>query len=116
MDILVYVILPLALVVTIVGATLASRSRFVQLRRINAYNAMPLTVGEAVESEKTVHVSFGSSAIRDTSTIAAVWASGTFFFFAGTGPPRRKRNPVPPSHSGKIGFWSRCSVSPFQNP
>ena len=72
MDILVYVILLLALVLTIVGATLASRSRFIQLRRIGAYNAMPLTVGEAVESEKTVHVSFGSSAFRETSTIAAV--------------------------------------------
>src|SRR5260221_10743370 len=82
MDILVYVILLLALVVTIVGATLASRSRFVQLRRIGAYNAMPLTVGEAVESEKTVHVSFGSSAIRDTSTIAAIATADILYYLA----------------------------------
>src|SRR5215475_283624 len=82
MDILVYIILLLALVLMIAGAILSARFRFIQLRRINAYNAMPLTVGEAVESEKTVHVSFGSSAVRDTSTIAAVATADILYYLA----------------------------------
>lgn len=82
MDILVYVILLLALALTVLGAVLASRSSFLQLRRISAYNAMPLTVGEAVESEKAVHVSFGSSAIRDTSTISAIATADILYYLS----------------------------------
>ncbi len=74
MNILLYVILLLVLALSVVGGVLASRSNVIQLRRIGAYNAMPLSVGEAVESDRTVHVSFGSSAIHDISTLSAVAA------------------------------------------
>ncbi|HLY28523.1 MAG TPA: DUF6754 domain-containing protein [Aggregatilineales bacterium] len=77
--ILLYVVLLLALVLTLVGATLASRSGIIQLRRIGAYNAMPLTVSEAVESDRTLHVSYGSSGIAGASAISAVAISEVLY-------------------------------------
>src|SRR5260221_5974773 len=77
--VLVYAVLLLALVLTIVGTTLASRSGMIQLRRIGAYNAMPLTVSEAVESDRTLHLSFGSSAVGSTSAISAVAISDVLY-------------------------------------
>src|SRR3954470_14281261 len=79
MGILVYVIILLVLVITVIAAV---RARNVPLRRIAAYNAMPLMVGEAVESDKTVHVSFGSSAVRDTTTVSAVATAEVLYHLA----------------------------------
>jgi hypothetical protein len=79
MGILVYVIILLVLVITVIAAT---RARSIPLRRINAYGIMPITVGEAVESDKAVHMSFGSSAVRDTTTLSAVASSEVLYHLA----------------------------------
>jgi hypothetical protein len=73
---LVYGVLLLVLVVMFFGSTLARR---INLRRIPAYTAMPLTVGEAVESDMAIHVSYGSSAVRDASTISAIAVSEVLY-------------------------------------
>src|SRR5262249_40634049 len=41
-----------------------------------------LIVGEAVESDRTVHISMGSSALRDVSTISAVASSELLYYFS----------------------------------
>ena len=79
MSILVYVIVLLVLLVMVIAS---ARARVFQLRRIAAYNSVPLTVGEAVESDRTIHVSMGSSAVRDISTISAVASSELLYYFA----------------------------------
>src|SRR5258708_5728264 len=79
MNALIYVIILLVLVITAIAAI---RARSIQLRRIPAYASMPLTVGEAVESDKAIHVSFGSSAVRETSTISAVAGAGILYYLA----------------------------------
>lgn len=42
------------------------------LRRIPAYAAMPVVVGEAVESERPIHVSFGGSGLGAETTVSAL--------------------------------------------
>ncbi|MEP7287621.1 MAG: DUF6754 domain-containing protein [Chloroflexota bacterium] len=79
MSILVYVIILVVLVATL---ALSVRARSIQLRRISAYTTMPLTVGEAVESEKTIHISFGNSAVRDGTTIAAIASAEILYSLA----------------------------------
>jgi hypothetical protein len=79
MSILVYVILLLVLAISVLAAI---RSRAFQFRRIAAYNSMPLTVGEAVESDKSIHMSFGSSAVRDSTTITAVASAEILYHLA----------------------------------
>jgi len=66
---LFYGILLLTAVIMVAAAV---RSRFFLLRRIGAYAAMPMAVGEAVESDRSLHVSLGSSAVHNTTTLAAV--------------------------------------------
>ncbi len=76
---MVYAITLLAIVIMVIASTQAKRF---QLRRIGAYNAMPLTVGEAVESDMAVHVSYGSSAVRDASTLSALAVSEVLYHLA----------------------------------
>ena len=79
MNVLVYVIVLFAVLVTVIAA---ARSRIFQLRRIAAYHAMPLLVGEAVETGKAVHVSFGGSGVRDTTTISALATAEILYYLA----------------------------------
>src|SRR5713226_4516725 len=79
MNALIYVIILLVLVITAIAAI---RARSIQLRRIPAYASMPLTVGEAVESDKAIHVSFGSSVVRATTTISAAAGAGILYYLA----------------------------------
>jgi len=69
---MVYVIILFTLMLTVLAAV---RSRNMPLRRINAFSNMQLTVSEAVESGRAVHISFGSSALGERSSISAIAAS-----------------------------------------
>ncbi len=69
---MVYVIILLTLVVIVVAA---ARSKNIVLRRIGAFSNMQLTVSEAVESGRAVHVSLGGAALHDRSSITAIAAS-----------------------------------------
>lgn len=76
---ILYLLLLLGVLFTIVAAI---RARNVPLRAINGYTAMPLAVGEAVEADKAVHVSFGSSAIREESTLTALASAEVLYHIA----------------------------------
>ncbi len=77
MNVLIYVIVLFAILVMVLAAT---RARSVQLRRVPALSAMPSMVGEAVESGRALHVSFGGSAVRDPTTISAL-ATGEILYY-----------------------------------
>lgn len=79
MNLLVYVVILLALVITIVGTVL---SRRVQVRGLQAYRDMPRRVDEAMESNTAVHVSLGSSAVRDDSTLSAIAGAELLYHLA----------------------------------
>lgn len=76
---MLYAIILFALLVTVLGAV---RLRNIPLRRIGAYEAMQLSASEAVESGRVVHVSYGSSALRDTSTVSAIASAEISFHLA----------------------------------
>ncbi|MCC7452004.1 MAG: hypothetical protein IT324_31655 [Anaerolineae bacterium] len=82
MTTLVYVTLLLALLLMIGFAIVAARSGGVPFRTIAAYTRIPLAAGEAVESGKAVHLSFGSSAVRDSTTLSALATSAILYHFA----------------------------------
>jgi hypothetical protein len=42
------------------------------LRRIAAYQSLPLVIGEAVESERPIHISYGGSGLGADSTVSAL--------------------------------------------
>ncbi len=66
-------VLLLTFVLTILGAQVLRRQRVqLSLRRIRAYQAMPVAVSEAVEGERPIHVSFGGSGLGGASTISAL--------------------------------------------
>lgn len=67
-----WLILLTAFVASLLGGLIArNRRRPLALRHIPAYKAMPLTVDEAIESNRQVHFSPGSAAIGQTSTLVA---------------------------------------------
>ncbi|MFC1959752.1 DUF6754 domain-containing protein [Chloroflexota bacterium] len=67
-------ILLMAFVLVTLGAQVMRRQKRIRLalRRIDAYRMMPLLISEAVESERPIHVSFGSSGIGADSTVSAL--------------------------------------------
>jgi hypothetical protein len=79
MNLLLYVIILVAVLIMIVAST---RARALQFRRIPAYSAMPLLAGEAVESGRAVHLSFGSSAVRDATTLTALASAEIIYHLA----------------------------------
>lgn len=66
---MVYAIILVTFVLTVVGA---SRAKRVQLRPVAAFEAMQKAANEAIELGRGVHVSFGGSALRDSSTLSAI--------------------------------------------
>ena len=79
-----YLIIALALLLSIVGAWQTSiRSRRqrlpIPLRKIDGYEMMKGLADESMETGGSLHVSFGSSAIRNDSSIAALAASEVFY-------------------------------------
>lgn len=67
-------ILLLTFVLVTLGSQVMRRQKRVRLslRRIAAYQLMPTMIGEAVESERPIHVSFGGSGIGTDSTVSAL--------------------------------------------
>ncbi len=66
-------IILIALVVTIGAALTYDRLRRTPgLRSIRAYESLPLAVGEAVESDRAVHLSLGSAGLGGESTTTAL--------------------------------------------
>jgi len=68
-SLIVYLLLLLGVLFTLVGALL---SRQLHFRAIAAYEKLPNLIGFTIESGKAIHVSFGSSAVRDDSTLSAL--------------------------------------------
>ncbi len=79
MNLLVYIIVLIVLLTMLLAAT---RARAFHFRRIPAYSAMPLLAGEAVESGRSIHMSFGSSAVREASTLTALASAEIIYHVA----------------------------------
>jgi hypothetical protein len=74
-----YVIIAVVLLIMILAAT---RARIFQFRRIPAYTSLPLLAGEAVESNRAVHLSFGSNAVREATTLSALASAEILYHVA----------------------------------
>ncbi len=67
------VLLVTFVLITIVSQFLRRQQRIrLALRRISAYQGMPVAISEAVESERPIHVSFGGRGLGTESTISAL--------------------------------------------
>ncbi len=70
-----WLILTVAFVASVFGSLIVRRKRRpFALRRIRGYQAMPLMIEEAIESNRRAHISIGSAAIGQPSTLIAVAA------------------------------------------
>jgi hypothetical protein len=79
-QVITILILVLTMAVSVVTTQFIRRRRnLVALRRIPAYDALPLAIGEAIESNRPVHVSFGSTGLGGTSTLLTL-ATGELFY------------------------------------
>ncbi len=58
----------------ILTQTIRRRRRALALRPIAAYNMLPLLVGEAIEADRPIHVSIGSSGVGGDNTILTLAA------------------------------------------
>lgn len=75
-----WLIITLAFVMMVLSGTIANRRRrFPTLRRIPGYEAMPRAVDESIESDRPVHLSPGSAAIGQTSTLTAMAATSIIY-------------------------------------
>jgi hypothetical protein len=70
-SVLVAVVVVAALALTLFGGVLLRRWRL-SLRPIRAYAALPTLVDEAIESDRTVHVSFGNAGVGAETTLTAL--------------------------------------------
>ena len=76
----ILVLLLTFVMVTVVSQFLRRQQRFrLSLRRIRAYQAMPVAISEAVESERPIHVSLGGSGLGAESTISALAAADLLY-------------------------------------
>lgn len=66
---MIYAILMIALLLTVISAV---RARTIALRAVPAYRHLQNTLGAAVESGRSVHISLGSSALLDESALTAL--------------------------------------------
>lgn len=76
---ILYLLILLGIAFTFVAAT---RLRGITLREIPAYDAMRSAAGEAVEADRPIHVSLGSAAIGQDSTVAALAGAEILQFMA----------------------------------
>lgn len=73
-------ILLIVLILTAVVTPIARRRReLFPLRSIPAYEALPLMAGEAVESDRALHVSFGGAGIGGGRTALALASADVFY-------------------------------------
>jgi hypothetical protein len=81
--VLTILIILLALVVSVIATQFARRRRdLFPLRSIPAYEALPLLVGESIEADRPMHLSFGSVALGGSSTIFALATAELFYNLA----------------------------------
>ncbi len=79
-QVITVLILLLAMVVSIIATQFIRRRReLATLRPIPAYAALPLMVGEAIEANRPVHVSFGSASLGGSSTPLALASAELFY-------------------------------------
>jgi len=77
---LTIIIFVLALVITIIVTQFVRRRRTLYvLREIPAFERLPGMIGEAIEQNRPVHVSLGSSGLGSTSTLVAVANAELFY-------------------------------------
>lgn len=76
---ILYLVILIGFVFTFV---VAIRLRNVPLRPIPAYEALSPAAGEAVEADKSIHISLGSSAVREESTLSALAGAEILYFIA----------------------------------
>lgn len=73
-------ILLLTMVVSVIVTQFVRRRRnLYALRDIAAYRAIPLAVGEAIEANRPVHVSFGGAGLGGDSTLLTLASAELFF-------------------------------------
>jgi hypothetical protein len=72
-------IIVLTLVTTLILTQIIRRRREVALRVMDTYEALPLMIGESIESDRPMHVSFGSAGVGGSNTILAL-ATAEFFY------------------------------------
>lgn len=93
MQVITVLILLLTLVVSVISTQFIRRRRgLVTLRDIAAYSELPLRVGEAIEANRPVHVSFGSASLGGANTLLALASAELFYQTAeraaiGAAPP-----------------------------
>jgi hypothetical protein len=79
-QILTILILLLAMVVSVVMTQFVRRRRnLFPLRIIPAYQALPLAVGEGIESNRPVHVSFGGAGLGGAQTLLTLASAELFY-------------------------------------
>lgn len=78
---LTIVLLAIAFVATLVGRFVVRRFGL-RLRRIPAYEALPLLAADAVESDHRLHFSLGQSALAGASTVSALTGAEVFYRLA----------------------------------
>jgi hypothetical protein len=59
----------------ILTQTIRRRQRAVPLRSIQAYEMLPLMIGESIEADRPIHLSFGSTGLGGTNTVLTVAAA-----------------------------------------
>ena len=75
---LTLVLLAIAFAATLVGRFIVRRFGL-RLRRIPAYEALPLLAADAVESDHRLHFSLGQSALAGASTVSALAGAEVFY-------------------------------------
>lgn len=79
-QVITILILLLAMVISVIATQFIRRRRsLVALRPIPAYAALPMMVGEAIESSRPVHVSFGNASLGGTNTLLALASAELFY-------------------------------------
>lgn len=74
------VIILLALVTNLIlTQSIKRRRQALALRPIPAYETVPLMVGEAIEADRPVHVSFGHTGLGGTNTVLTLAAAEMFY-------------------------------------
>jgi hypothetical protein len=77
---MIYVVILFAFLLLIIGA---SRMRRTPLRPLPAVQAMTGAASQMLETGRALHVSFGGSALRDTSTLSALATAEILYSLAG---------------------------------
>lgn len=78
-----WLIITLAFAITVLSGTITSRRRRLPtLRPIAGYEAMPRAVDESIESDRRLHLSLGSAAVGQTSTLTAIAANSVIYALA----------------------------------